>query len=83
MIAGVMGLLVSFGVITGASVPGAEVRSAFGVLGLFPSIGIAFGGLILVATGQMALAVIDSADHTGEVLAIVKAYTGFQKQHLM
>src|SRR5262249_50711923 len=42
----------------------------FGLLGLVPGIMLAAFGLLQVASGQMAQATIDSANHTGEMLEI-------------
>ena len=39
---------------------------------LAPSLSAALGGLMFVITGQITRAAVDSADHTGEMLAIMK-----------
>ena len=46
-----------------------------GIAGLFSlsSLGGAIGGLILVGFGQASRALVDTADFTGEMLAIMKA----------
>jgi len=46
-----------------------------GIAGLFilPSLGGAIGGLLLVGVGQFSRAAVDTADYTGEMLAIMKA----------
>lgn len=40
---------------------------------IVPAFGGAIGGLLLVALGQSARATVDTADFTGEMLAIMKA----------
>jgi len=50
-------------------------KGGFAVIGiaLVPSLGGAISGLLLVSMGQITRAAVDSADHTGEMLAIMKA----------
>lgn len=47
--------------------------AVIGLGGLVPSLGGAISGLLLVSMGQITRAAVDSADHTGEMLAIMKA----------
>jgi hypothetical protein len=37
-----------------------------------PGVGIVIGGLVLVATGQFTRATVDNADHTREILKLLK-----------
>jgi len=40
---------------------------------LVPALGVALGGFLLVGMGQFTRAAVDTADYTGEMLAIMKA----------
>jgi hypothetical protein len=40
---------------------------------VIPALGVALGGFFLAGTGQFVRAAVDTADYTGEMLAIMKA----------
>lgn len=59
--------------LSGGLLLGAAARSgAAAGLVLFPSIAGALGGMLLVGVGQFTRAAVDTADHTGEILAMIK-----------
>ncbi|MCG6536999.1 MAG: hypothetical protein L7F78_20410, partial [Syntrophales bacterium LBB04] len=45
---------------------------SFALMGLFPSLAGVISGLLLVMSGQMTRAIVDTADNTGHMLAIMK-----------
>ena len=45
------------------------------VFSLLPALGVAITGLFLVVAGQVTRATVDSADHTREILSIIKEKT--------
>jgi hypothetical protein len=47
--------------------------SGGGGLLVVPALGVALGGFLLVGLGQLTRAAVDTADYTGEMLAIMKA----------
>jgi lipopolysaccharide export LptBFGC system permease protein LptF len=44
----------------------------FALIGIFPAFAGAVSGLLLVMAGQMTRAIVDTADNTGEMLAVMK-----------
>jgi len=45
---------------------------SFALMGLVPALAGFISGLILVMTGQLTRAMIDTADHTGQMLSLMK-----------
>jgi len=41
------------------------------LFGLIPALSATLGGLLIIIIGQITRAAVDSADHTGEILAII------------
>jgi hypothetical protein len=60
-------------VIGGLLVVGALSQGGPPGLLLVPALGIVLGGFLLVGIGQFTRAAVDTADYTGEMLAIMKA----------
>lgn len=48
-------------------------------LAILPGIGLAVAGIIVVASGQVTRAAVDNADHTREILTILKEHTASKK----
>ncbi|MFZ2634424.1 MAG: hypothetical protein WA081_15800 [Desulfosalsimonadaceae bacterium] len=46
--------------------------NGFALIGILPSLAGIIGGLILVMVGQMTRATVDTADNTGQMLAVMK-----------
>jgi hypothetical protein len=76
---GVLMLLLGFVGIMDAASRGD--RANFGIAGLLsvPSLGCIIGGLLLVGFGQSSRALVDTADFTGEMLAILKMSQASEK----
>jgi len=49
-----------------------ESNGSFALMGLFPSLAGVISGLLLVMAGQMTRATVDTADNTGQMLAVMK-----------
>lgn len=65
-------LAVAFGVLAFLVARSGEAGAAGFVL-LPTSLGLIIGGLLLVGTGQITRATVDTADYNGEMLKIMKA----------
>jgi len=48
------------------------LRQKSGMWGLMPALGGTITGLLLVMTGQLTRAMVDTADHTGQMLFLMK-----------
>ena len=53
-------------------VSGLQSRYGLGVMGVLPGIGLVVSGLMMVVAGQVTRATVDNADHTREILALLK-----------
>jgi hypothetical protein len=42
------------------------------LMSIVPALGAMLGGFLLVSTGQLTRAAVDTADHTGAILAVLK-----------
>ena len=49
-----------------------ESHGGFALMGLFPSLAGVISGLLLVMSGQLTRATVDTADNTGQMLAVMK-----------
>jgi len=66
----VIGVIAAFaGLVAGTQAPYSDGVS---LLALLPGIGVAVSGLFLVAAGQVTRATVDNADHTREILNIIR-----------
>lgn len=70
VIAGIVGIFV--GLETGSKM----LRGDASILAILPGIGVILSGLFLVIAGQITRATVDNADHTGEMLQIMKNKNG-------
>lgn len=69
-ISGVGWLVVIIGIFS--ALAGTGQGSALAIL---PGVGLAVSGILLVASGQVTRAAVDNADHTREILTLLKKHT--------
>ena len=69
-------LVFASGVIAALAGMGGGLRSDYGggisIIAFLPGLGIAVSGLFLVAAGQVTKATVDNADHTREILSLIR-----------
>lgn len=51
---------------------GLQSRYGIGLMGVLPGIALLVSGLMMVVAGQVTRATVDNADHTREILALLK-----------
>ncbi|MEN6420521.1 MAG: hypothetical protein ABFD76_01125 [Smithella sp.] len=64
--------IISLLILAGSLIKSLGPDQGFALIGIFPSFAGAVSGLLLVMAGQMTRAIVDTADNTGNMLAITK-----------